>query len=27
VPTRVGMARASELSMLGERLGAPQALE
>jgi len=27
VPTRIGMARASELSMLGERLGAPQALE
>ena len=27
VPTRVGMARASELSMLGERLPAPQALE
>jgi 2-(1,2-epoxy-1,2-dihydrophenyl)acetyl-CoA isomerase len=27
VPTRVGMARASELSMLGERLGAQQALE
>ncbi len=27
VPTRVGMARASELSMLGERLGAAQALE
>ena len=26
VPTRVGMARASELSMLGERLLAPQAL-
>ena len=27
VPTRVGMARASELSMLGERLPAAQALE
>ncbi len=27
VPARVGMARASELSMLGERLGAAQALE
>jgi 2-(1,2-epoxy-1,2-dihydrophenyl)acetyl-CoA isomerase len=27
VPTRVGMARAMELSMLGERLGAAQALE
>jgi 2-(1,2-epoxy-1,2-dihydrophenyl)acetyl-CoA isomerase len=27
VPTRVGMARASELSMLGERLGAEKALE
>jgi 2-(1,2-epoxy-1,2-dihydrophenyl)acetyl-CoA isomerase len=27
VPTRVGMARATELSMLGERLGAAQALE
>ena len=27
VPTRVGMARASELMMLGERLPAPQALE
>ena len=27
VPTRVGMARASELSMLGERLPAPRALE
>ena len=27
VPTRVGMARASELSMLGERLPAPKALE
>jgi 2-(1,2-epoxy-1,2-dihydrophenyl)acetyl-CoA isomerase len=27
VPTRVGFARASELSMLGERLHAPQALE
>jgi 2-(1,2-epoxy-1,2-dihydrophenyl)acetyl-CoA isomerase len=27
VPTRVGMARASELSLLGERLPAPQALE
>jgi len=27
VPTRVGMARASELSMLGERLGAAQALD
>jgi 2-(1,2-epoxy-1,2-dihydrophenyl)acetyl-CoA isomerase len=27
VPTRVGMARASELAMLGERLGAVQALE
>jgi 2-(1,2-epoxy-1,2-dihydrophenyl)acetyl-CoA isomerase len=27
VPTRVGMARASELAMLGERLPAPQALE
>jgi 2-(1,2-epoxy-1,2-dihydrophenyl)acetyl-CoA isomerase len=27
VPTRVGMARASELSMLGERLGADRALE
>jgi 2-(1,2-epoxy-1,2-dihydrophenyl)acetyl-CoA isomerase len=27
LPTRVGMARASELSMLGERLPAPQALE
>jgi 2-(1,2-epoxy-1,2-dihydrophenyl)acetyl-CoA isomerase len=27
VPTRIGMARASELSMLGERLGAAQALE
>jgi 2-(1,2-epoxy-1,2-dihydrophenyl)acetyl-CoA isomerase len=27
VPTRVGMARASELAMLGERLGAAQALQ
>jgi 2-(1,2-epoxy-1,2-dihydrophenyl)acetyl-CoA isomerase len=27
VPTRVGMARATELSMLGERLHAPKALE
>ena len=27
VPTRVGMARATELAMLGERLGATQALE
>ena len=27
LPTRVGMARATELSMLGERLGAAQALE
>jgi 2-(1,2-epoxy-1,2-dihydrophenyl)acetyl-CoA isomerase len=27
VPTRVGMARASELAMLGERLPAPKALE
>ena len=27
VPSRVGMARASELSLLGERLGAEQALE
>jgi 2-(1,2-epoxy-1,2-dihydrophenyl)acetyl-CoA isomerase len=27
VPTRVGFARASELSMLGEKLGAAQALE
>jgi 2-(1,2-epoxy-1,2-dihydrophenyl)acetyl-CoA isomerase len=27
VPTRVGFARASELSLLGERLGAEQALE
>jgi 2-(1,2-epoxy-1,2-dihydrophenyl)acetyl-CoA isomerase len=27
VPTRVGMARATELSMLGERLGASDALE
>ncbi|MGA2454597.1 MAG: enoyl-CoA hydratase-related protein [Solirubrobacteraceae bacterium] len=27
VPTRVGMARASELAMLGERLGAARALE
>ncbi|HUB35559.1 MAG TPA: enoyl-CoA hydratase-related protein [Solirubrobacteraceae bacterium] len=27
VPTRVGIARATELSMLGERLPAPQALE
>lgn len=27
VPSRVGMARAAELAMLGERLGAPQALE
>src|SRR5437773_7762837 len=27
VPTRVGMARASELAMLGERIPAPQALE
>ena len=27
VPSRVGMARASELSMLGERLAAAQALE
>ncbi len=27
VPTRVGMARASELAMLGEKLPAPQALE
>src|SRR5271165_5918382 len=26
VPARVGMARASELAMLGERLGAPEAL-
>jgi 2-(1,2-epoxy-1,2-dihydrophenyl)acetyl-CoA isomerase len=27
VPSRVGMARASELAMLGERLAAPRALE
>jgi 2-(1,2-epoxy-1,2-dihydrophenyl)acetyl-CoA isomerase len=27
VPTRVGMARATEMSMLGERVGAAQALE
>lgn len=27
VPTRVGMARASEMAMLGERISAPQALE
>ncbi len=27
VPTRVGMARATELAMLGERLPAPKALE
>jgi 2-(1,2-epoxy-1,2-dihydrophenyl)acetyl-CoA isomerase len=27
LPTRIGMARASELSMLGERLPAPKALE
>jgi 2-(1,2-epoxy-1,2-dihydrophenyl)acetyl-CoA isomerase len=27
IPTRVGMARASEMSMLGERIGAAQALE
>ena len=27
VPTRVGMARASEMAMLGERVPAPQALE
>jgi len=27
LPTRVGMARATELSMLGERLGAARALE
>jgi 2-(1,2-epoxy-1,2-dihydrophenyl)acetyl-CoA isomerase len=27
VPTRVGMARATELAMLGERLEAPRALE
>jgi 2-(1,2-epoxy-1,2-dihydrophenyl)acetyl-CoA isomerase len=27
VPTRIGMARATELSMLGERLPAPRALE
>src|SRR5262249_61045690 len=27
LPTRIGMARATELSMLGERLGAVQALE
>ncbi|HEY2595795.1 MAG TPA: enoyl-CoA hydratase-related protein, partial [Chloroflexota bacterium] len=27
VPTRVGMARAAELAMLGERLPAPRALE
>jgi 2-(1,2-epoxy-1,2-dihydrophenyl)acetyl-CoA isomerase len=27
VPTRIGMARATELAMLGERLHAPQALE
>jgi 2-(1,2-epoxy-1,2-dihydrophenyl)acetyl-CoA isomerase len=27
VPTRIGMARATELAMLGERLGAAQALE
>jgi 2-(1,2-epoxy-1,2-dihydrophenyl)acetyl-CoA isomerase len=27
VPTRIGMARATELAMLGERLPAPQALE
>jgi 2-(1,2-epoxy-1,2-dihydrophenyl)acetyl-CoA isomerase len=27
VPTRVGMARASEMALLGERLPAPQALE
>jgi 2-(1,2-epoxy-1,2-dihydrophenyl)acetyl-CoA isomerase len=27
LPTRIGMARATELSMLGERLGAAQALD
>jgi 2-(1,2-epoxy-1,2-dihydrophenyl)acetyl-CoA isomerase len=27
LPSRIGMARASELAMLGERLSAPQALE
>ncbi|TML08095.1 MAG: enoyl-CoA hydratase, partial [Actinobacteria bacterium] len=27
VPTRVGMARATEMAMLGERIPAPQALE
>ena len=27
VPARVGMARATELALLGERLGAEQALE
>jgi 2-(1,2-epoxy-1,2-dihydrophenyl)acetyl-CoA isomerase len=27
VPTRIGMARASEMAMLGERIGAAQALE
>ena len=27
VPTRIGMARAAEMSMLGERIPAPQALE
>jgi 2-(1,2-epoxy-1,2-dihydrophenyl)acetyl-CoA isomerase len=27
VPTRVGMARAAEMAMLGERIGAPQALD
>jgi 2-(1,2-epoxy-1,2-dihydrophenyl)acetyl-CoA isomerase len=27
VPTRVGMARATEMAMLGERIAAPQALE
>ena len=27
VPSRIGFARAAELAMLGERLGAPKALE
>jgi 2-(1,2-epoxy-1,2-dihydrophenyl)acetyl-CoA isomerase len=27
VPTRIGMARATEMAMLGERIPAPQALE
>ena len=27
VPTRIGMARATEMAMLGERIAAPQALE